>query len=54
MNYYLIVLIVIPVFNLTVIGGGHKKKKDPRDYTDADIYRLEEQWTVFCFVFFYV
>nr|XP_039265188.1 LRP chaperone MESD-like [Styela clava] len=21
------------------------KKKDPRDYTDADIYKLEEEWT---------
>jgi len=23
---------------------GKKKKKDPRDYTDADLYKLEEQW----------
>lgn len=22
------------------------KKKDPKDYTDADIYKLEEEWTV--------
>ena len=25
---------------------GKKKKKDPRDYTDADLYKLEEQWAV--------
>jgi len=27
-----------------------KKKKDPRDFTDADIYKLEEEWTVKYFV----
>lgn len=25
--------------------SGEKKKKDPRDYTDADLYKLEEEWT---------
>lgn len=28
-----------------------KKKKNPRDYTDADIYKLEEEWTVSFFEF---
>lgn len=38
----ILILIIFLVCSLE----GKKKKKDPRDYTDADLYKLEEQWAV--------
>uniref|UniRef100_H2Z9H9 LRP chaperone MESD n=1 Tax=Ciona savignyi TaxID=51511 RepID=H2Z9H9_CIOSA len=32
------------VFHICLLTAS-KKKKDPRDFTDADIYKLEEEWT---------
>lgn len=38
-------LLVFVVFFACLLQAGlSKKKKDPRDYTDADIYALDEQW----------
>ena len=42
----LLVFGLIVLFTLTPLTI--QKKKDPRDYTDADIHKLDEQWTVSC------
>lgn len=43
-----VLLSLLLVLSLIVYCQGDskkKKKKDPRDFTDADIYKLEEEWT---------
>nr|CAB3263759.1 LDLR chaperone MESD-like [Phallusia mammillata] len=40
-NMYVAKFILI----LLIVISSECKKKDPRDFTDADIHKLEEQWT---------
>ena len=54
-----IVILLIAVNSLLLVNGGKKSKdsekpawakKDIRDYSDADLERLLDQWDVCCFI----
>lgn len=45
MKWKIIFLLLTVHAMIQIEAKDKKKKKDPRDYTDADIYKLEEEWT---------